>query len=116
MSKPLRSQLIRLAHRNPQLRADLLPLLRQASREPYYAWVRTFPQVDEQHFSSMQQYADQEGTDVNNDPRESLMMIVSDMGWAGTALPVNQHHWIWQLARALKVNVKDEWEAGQAIR
>ena len=114
MPKSLRSQVIRLAHLNPQLRADLLPLLKQAGREHYYAWVRKVPQVDEQHFALMQQYADLEGTEINDDPRESLAMIVSDMGWAGIALPANKHHWIWQLAIALKVNVKAEWEAGQA--
>lgn len=111
----LRNQVIRLAHLNPQLRASLLPLLRQASREPYYSWVRKFPQLDEP-FSSMQQHANQEGTEVNDDPRESLTMIVSDMGWAGANLPGNKHHWIWQLANVLKVNVKAEWEAGQASR
>lgn len=116
MSKSLRSQVIRLAHLNPQLRADLLPLLKQAGREHYYAWVRTFPQLDHQHFALMQQYADLEGTEVNDDPRESLAMIVSDMGWAGIALPANKHHWIRQLAGVLKVNVKAEWEAGQASR
>jgi hypothetical protein len=113
MSKSLRNQVIRLAHLNPNLRSSLLPLLRQASREPYYSWVRQFPQVAEQHFAAMQQYAHQEGTEVNDDPRESLTMIVSDMGWAGTALPVNKHHWVWQLASALRVDVKAEWEASR---
>ena len=112
----LRNQLIRLAYLKPQLRASLLPLLKQASQEPFYAWIRKFPQIDEQHLSSMQQYANQEGTEVNDDPRESLIMIVSDMGWAGVALPINKQHWIWQLAAALRVNVKAEWEAGQASR
>lgn len=115
MSKSLRSQVIRLAHLNPHLRTSLLPLLRQASRDPYYAWVRKFPQLDEP-FSSMQQYANQEGTEVNDDPRGSLAMIVSDMGWTGVPLPTNKQHWIWQLAAALKVNVKSEWESGQASR
>lgn len=111
----LRNQVIRLAHLNPHLRASLLPLLRQASREPYYAWVRKFPKLAEP-FSSMQQHANLEGTEVNDDPRESLAMIVSDMGWARVDLPANKQHWIWQLAAALKVNIKAEWEAGQASR
>jgi hypothetical protein len=42
MSKDLRKQLIRLAHENPELRSDLLPLLKEGGRRdlPYTEGLR----------------------------------------------------------------------------
>ncbi len=96
--------------------ALLGPTARRASLSPYYSWTRLYPQVSETAFASMVQYAEQESAEINADPRQSLSMIVSDMGWAGTPLPANKHHWVWQLASALKVDVKAEWDAGAASR
>ena len=45
MSKDLRSKVIRLAHSNPELRKDLLPLLRQASHSDKNKVLRTLQQA-----------------------------------------------------------------------
>lgn len=87
-----------------------------AREEHYYVWARKFPQVSESAFGAMEQYADREGTEVNDDPKESLQMLVWDMGWQKEPLPTNKHHWVWELAAALKVDVRKEYAEGAASR
>ena len=87
-----------------------------AREEHYYVWVRKFPQVNWTAFASMDQHANGEGTEVSDDPKESLKMIVWDMGWQKEPLPTNKHHWVWELAAALKVNVRKEYAVGSASR
>ena len=79
---------------------------------PYRSWVREFPNVNQTSFAAMQQYADHEGTEISDDPVESLKMIALDMGWSQTPLPTNKHHWVWELATALRVDIKKEHADG----
>lgn len=39
MSSELRNKIIRLAHKNPELRAKLLPLIKKASQDAQYLWI-----------------------------------------------------------------------------
>lgn len=88
----------------------------KSDEEHYYTWIRKFPSVNQNSLAAMQQHADHEGTEISDDPKESLKMIVFDMGWSQSPLPTNKHHWVWELATALKVDIKKEHADGASSR
>lgn len=72
----LRSKLIRLAHQNPELRADILPLLKEAAvdADNFATWMKTY---EEQLKQTVQKYPEEYAYGVDEVPA-----VVKKMGVA----------------------------------